>query len=276
MAVEVLPKIWNNIPKLIRSGVSGSYLHRFLQRKVAYREPLAELQITPTDEFAFKIVVPERLSPYWLDYDPTVEYSCHEPITTRTFINEISTGDVVWDLGSQWGYFSVLAAKLNGSPSDIHVFDMEPYHCLQIERTSDVLFNGDGINIIETQISDTPGQGQMTGDQYRSKTGSPDFVKVDIEGAEVAAVSGMRKTIESDAPTLIIEVHPNKIAQFFDEDVEEFLSYLQDEYDVLKICDEFREIDSEWNDFKFDTVPSPDNKGMDGLVDQDSYQLLCQ
>jgi hypothetical protein len=276
MAIEALPKIWDKLPTSIRSGVSGSYLHRFLQRQVAYREPLVELQITPTDKFTFKIVVPERLSPYWLDYDPTVEHSCHEPITTRTFINEISTEDVVWDLGSQWGYFGVLAANLNGSPSDVHIFDMEPYHCLQIERTSDVLFDGDGINIIETQISDTPGQNQMTGDQYRSKTESPDFVKVDIEGAEVAAVSGMRKTIENDAPTLIIEVHPNKIAQFFDEDVEEFLSYLQDEYDVLKICDDFRKIDSEWYDFKFDTVPKPGNKGMDGLVDQDSYQILCQ
>jgi len=98
-------------------------------------------------------------------------------------------------MGSQWGYFTVLAAKLSRSPSDVHVFDMEPYHCLQIERTSDVLFIVDGINVIETQISDTPAQGQMTGDQYRSKTGSPDFVKVDIEGAEVAAVSGMRKQL---------------------------------------------------------------------------------
>lgn len=144
MAIEIPPKVWDKLPEPVQSTVSGSYPHRVVQCRVAYREPLAELTIKPTHEFSFEMVVPERLSPHWIDYDPTVEYSCHEPITTWTFIDEISPGDVVWDMGSQWGYFSVLAAELNESPPDVHVFDMEPYHGLHIKRTSDVLFGEQG------------------------------------------------------------------------------------------------------------------------------------
>ncbi len=37
----------------------------------------------------------------------------------------------------------------------------------------------------------------------------PNFVKIDVEGEEVHAVQGMRRTIEQYAPTLLCEMHGN-------------------------------------------------------------------
>lgn len=276
MAVEALPLIWDRLPEPMQKRISGSDLHKFLQRQVAYREPLAELEIAPTDDYSFTMLVPDRLSPWWLDYDPAVSQSCHEPITTRTFVEEISISDVVWDMGSQWGYFAVLAADLNESPTDVHVFDMEPYHNLQIERTSDALYGDNGLNVVQTFISDSSGPDRASGDHYATKNGPPDFVKIDIEGAEADAIAGMTDIIESNHPTLVIEVHPNKIEQGFNKDVSEMIEYIDDQYNVIEYCENFRDRDSSWKELDPNDPPSPGQKGMDGGVDKDSYQLFCR
>lgn len=276
MAVELLPKAWDKLPGSIQSQIIGSRPHRTLQRQIAYREPLAELEIAPTEDYSFTMLVPERLNPWWLDYDRSEPHSCHEPITTRTLIDEVSPGDTVWDMGSQWGYFAVEAADLNESPSDVHVFDMEPYHCLQIERTSDALYGANGLDIVKTFISDSSGPGETQPDDYAADKGAPDVVKIDIEGAEVDAIAGMNRTIEADHPTLIIEVHPNKIQQNFERETADLLSYLVSEYDDIQYCENFREQDSSWTPFDVSAAPSPGGNGMDGGVDRDAYQLLCR
>ena len=42
---------------------------------------------------------------------------------------------------------------------------------------------------------------------------APDFIKLDIEGAEGLAVSGMARTLASVRPTLLIEVHGRRAAE---------------------------------------------------------------
>jgi hypothetical protein len=52
-------------------------------------------------------------------------------------------------------------------------------------------------------------------DHYWERTGAtPNLIKMDIEGAEAIAVPHMKNLVESEAPEIILEVHPTKIESF--------------------------------------------------------------
>ena len=276
MLTKITTGIWDMTPSSTTSQIEESGPHRRLQKWVAYNEDLTELTIRPTEDYEFTMLVPSRLEPWWREYDRSEPHSCHEPITTRTFIEDVDRGDVVWDIGSQWGYFGVLAADLTGSPGDVHVFDMNPYHCLQMRRTSDKLYGTDGLNVVEARIDDEDGPGAIAPDTYATDEGDPDFVKVDIEGAEVNCVVGMERTIESSHPTLVIEVHPNKIVRDFDRSEAAMLEYLRDEYDTVKFCSNYRDLDSEWEPLESPDEQIDRTRGLDGNYDLDSYQIYCR
>jgi len=57
----------------------------------------------------------------------------------------------------------------------------------------------------------------------------PDFIKMDIEGSELGALKGMKATLESYHPTMIMEFHPPSI--------EEYGASPEEEYHFLKTLD---------------------------------------
>jgi len=54
----------------------------------------------------------------------------------------------------------------------------------------------------------------------------PNFIKMDIEGSEMAALKGMKRTLEQNHPTMIMEFHPPSI--------EEYGASPEEEYHFLK------------------------------------------
>jgi hypothetical protein len=48
----------------------------------------------------------------------------------------------------------------------------------------------------------------VTGDDLLAYWGKPDFIKIDIEGAEVAALNGCSRVLLEARPSLYIEVSP--------------------------------------------------------------------
>jgi len=212
---------------------------------------------------------------------------CHEPAATAEFINHVDEGDVVWDMGSMIGYFTALGAHLNEFPEDVHVFETSTLKCWILEQMSDELFEGK-LNVIEAWISDTDTTG-LKSDMYAEQNGPPDFVKLDIEGAEVPAVKGMEETIESEQPTLLIEVHPNKIVHSYGSTDEKLLKWLSEYYD-LTACVDYENSDFTWTDDWENVTKGAHDIGMNspggmkyreqssplGWVDCDSYQVLCR
>jgi hypothetical protein len=273
--LKMASSIWNRIPEGVQPRLAETPMYRLLRTGLARREELTRLRITPTPEFSFSVVVPARFDPWWLDYDPTVTRSSHEPITTRTFIEQIEPGDVVWDMGSQYGYFSQLAAELTGDPTLVHTFEMSPYKCVRIQRISDHRYGEDGLNVVEARVSDHESATDVTGDAYANQTAPPDFVKIDIEGAEVPGIRGLRETIEEHAPTLIVEMHPNKIHDHFEGTEADVLRTISEQYTDVRRCQAFRSLGAGWESWDGDRTPSGRTRGMDSAVDLDSYQLFC-
>jgi FkbM family methyltransferase len=72
-------------------------------------------------------------------------------------------------------------------------------------------------------------------DFLQSKGVVPDVIKVDVEGAEMDVLKGMRQTLQDHKPTLFLEVHPGYLPDF-NTSIAEILSLLVEfDYRVYEI-----------------------------------------
>lgn len=184
-----------------------------------------------------------RVSPYdYSSYD-IYFFGDYDPDTTTLFTTLIRPGQQVWDLGTDRGWFTLLAGKLVG-PSG-HVFSFEAFPPNYKKLKKNVLLNKMAwVTTINAAVSDKVGEawfsppsdeatsyikflgtssgvGHMTDErhpdsirvktitinQYAKLKGikSLDLMKIDIEGAEYKALIGGKRTILKYKPIIIIE-----------------------------------------------------------------------
>jgi len=151
----------------------------------------------------------------------------------------IRSGDCVWDLGSNLGIFAFCAAWKAGPNGKVFSLEADPFYAEFQHRTVKTLPEGyapvvplcaavaDKMTILDlavpkrghsrsylkTVAGNDPGETEtikqvvsVTCDFLVEHWGRPDFVKVDIEGAELLFLSGARKLLETMRPTFYIEV----------------------------------------------------------------------
>lgn len=163
-------------------------------------------------------------------------YHTHEPEATRLFKSHIKEDMCVVDIGSNIGYYVLLAATIVGPKGK--VLAIEPAvnnHQLlianaRVNKIKNVEFvqcaigDKDGVSkFYITEASNTsslipPINGKIVAlTQVKTRRLDTllkehsftrvDFVRMDIEGAEVAAVDGMRDTLKRHKPTILAELH---------------------------------------------------------------------
>jgi len=157
-----------------------------------------------------------------------------EPEAARIYATFVRPGDVVYDCGANVGIHSLLFAKLVGEQGRVVAFEPLP------AAARDVLLNcalngADNVVVRECALSDRAGrttfkatrhttQGSLTGLNDRAHQHDiqvtvatldaligddlppPDFIKMDIEGSEGAALSAYDKVTQS-YPTFAIDLH---------------------------------------------------------------------
>lgn len=164
-------------------------------------------------------------------------YELHVQYLIRDLLDP---GDVLYDIGANNGYLSLLGAQCTGPTG--RVFSFEPLPA-----------NGDRINalmnenrmtnfeLVRMAVSNSAGEMEFfiggdedpytpslirdrrsrsikvmvtTIDEFVAGNPAPDLIKMDIEGAEVMAVKGADRLLASpSAPKLLIEVHSQEIDQ---------------------------------------------------------------
>ena len=152
---------------------------------------------------------------------PNGEYSC-ELIGYEKYYS-IKEGDVVIDAGAYLGHFTVYAAMKVGKTGKVVAFEADPYiyrlllRNIELNRLTNVLAVNKGVWSRDTDLAfDSRGNAsQIVTEAAHAKTlvkkipvigldsemqrlGLPrvDFVKMDIEGAELEAVQGARRLME--------------------------------------------------------------------------------
>jgi len=142
----------------------------------------------------------------------------------------VRPGSIVYDLGAQAGYHSLHAAMLVGTGGKVYAFEPDQGNLsylrkhIKLNRMSNIIvieaavsdFDGvsmfdQGINRFSGHLSDTGSTPVKTirldHEILQSRLPVPDYLKIDVEGAELKVLSGAREILTEAHPALLIETH---------------------------------------------------------------------
>ncbi len=169
-----------------------------------------------------KWVIGSSINACWLGtYEPTIQ---------NLFAKNITSGSIVFDIGAHVGFYTLLASRLVEAGGKVVAFEPLPdnltylYRHLEINRVPNV-------EVIEAAVSDTSTilrfkQGSHSsmgaiapGGELEVKAVSldellrdgkiapPDFIKMDIEGAEYQALHGAKMLLSTYHPVIFLATH---------------------------------------------------------------------
>lgn len=135
-------------------------------------------------------------------WDLTVVLGRHEPELHAHYARLVKRGMRCFDVGMYRGWDALLVAHLSEGPTVS--FDGNP-QC--IEGASRFLApSGRDIRLLCQYLTDGTGGGPTLDDAVIDNF-VPNFVKIDVEGAELQVLNGAKKMLSQHRPCLIIEVH---------------------------------------------------------------------
>ncbi|MGD0828419.1 MAG: FkbM family methyltransferase [Desulfobaccales bacterium] len=171
----------------------------------------------------------------------------HERYEAALVARVLDPGEVFWDVGANIGYFSLLAAAAVGARGEVAAF--EPGAAALARLQENVSLNADqidqkdqNIRIFNLAAADADGEAVLyrregiadssaslyTGaagaaggetcatvalDRFLKKKGlrPPDFIKLDVEGAELAALQGAAAILADFQPLLLVEMEEKNL-----------------------------------------------------------------
>jgi FkbM family methyltransferase len=158
----------------------------------------------------------------------------YEPEQTQAFQKAIQPGNVIYDIGAHYGYYSVLASVLTGPSGQVFAFEPVPANIARLQ-THLRLNHCSNVSVEKCAISDQPGTagfdnrgGSGTGhlaedgalevrtnslDALGVRLPAPQVIKIDVEGSELLALKGGEHTIRSSLPTIFLSTHGEFIKQ---------------------------------------------------------------
>jgi FkbM family methyltransferase len=178
-----------------------------------------------------------------------------EIATPQVLAEFLRPGMVFYDLGANIGFFSLMAARLVGTGGRVISFEPDAQVAARLRRNIEL--NGfSNITVVEAGVwsaseevcfvpSDptspeggtgrfVAGQDQTLGtrtrcialDDFVQSSPPPDAIKFDVEGAEIEALRGAKRLLQTQRPWIVCEIHSEQS----DRMAREFLGCLR--YDV--------------------------------------------
>ncbi len=166
----------------------------------------------------------------------------HDPTETDLIMNEVNEGDIVLDIGANIGYFTLIFAKLVGEKGKVYAFEPDPENFSLLKKN--VEENGHkNVVLLQKAVSSENGtiklylseenkgnhrifdsqRGRKSidvetvklDDFFKNYSGDINFVKIDVEGAEIGAIQGMSGLLQKyNNIKMITEFHPHGIEEY--------------------------------------------------------------
>ena len=204
---------------------------------------------------------------------PELALGTYEVPIQNIFTQHLKAGDVFYDIGANVGFFTIIAAKLVGNTGKVYAFEPGQGNASSIRHNAQ-LNNFTHVEVIEKAVSHSSGEGQLLLAQYsgghalatadappdlagevtvdlvsiddliaQKQIQPPNFVKVDVEGAELDVLKGMTETIKTYKPTIIYEVDDGDRTAY-ERKYQELESFLQSfNYQVTQTENSYDTID---------------------------------
>lgn len=191
------------------------------------------------------------------NFPPCIISGVWEKLTTEMFKKVVKEEDVVLDLGAHCGYYTLLAARLVGRKGKVYAFEPEPINYGLLIKNIEL--NGyDNIVPVQKAVSNITGTVRLflddkntgghtvcqpdekvefievesvTLDEFFKDRKHPiNVIKMDIEGAEMAAFLGMERILgENQNLKMFVEFYPPYIRRS-GESPEDFVRVLLKDY----------------------------------------------
>lgn len=224
---------WKNMiqnHRITLEFLTDSFLYSTeLQKIQAQRDELVLITLPE-----FKIYV--RLNDYFIGAYIARE-KIYEPHVTRELRRLLQPGMTFLDIGANIGYFTLLAAEQVGEEGTVLAFEPVERNCDALLRSIeandrhniilypyavgeqkqrvalDVGGKNSNSRVLRNMPDDTrPLMAEVVAlDEFLSDLPRLDVVKMDIEGAEPQAISGMRRLIQQHRPVILTEFSPDLI-----------------------------------------------------------------
>ncbi len=212
---------------------------RLAQLFLRYAPPLAALRrlpmlgpwvswaggkLVPRNSLAWVQVRRGAAQGLWLHLNPRTGRAYFEgqgePEVQAALREHLRPGMTFYDIGANIGFFSLPAARLVGKEGQVVAFEADPEIAARLREHAErngfpwikveekavwsaartVQFErGNTGNAIEVEA--------VSMDEYTRATAAPDFVKCDVEGAEVEVIRGARQLMREKRPGILCEMH---------------------------------------------------------------------
>jgi FkbM family methyltransferase len=176
----------------------------------------------------------------WLHLNPrtgrTYFEGDSEPEVQTALQQNLRPGMVFYDIGANVGFFSLLAARIVGKDGRVVAFEADPeiaarlrehvtrndFRAISVEekavwsepstvffaRTDPARSPDRGLgHIVATGAVDTIQINAVSLDKYVQTVPAPDFLKCDVEGAEVEVFRGAQRLLTEKRPGILCEMH---------------------------------------------------------------------
>ncbi len=148
----------------------------------------------------------------------------------QRFAAELKKGQVVYDVGANVGFYSLLAACCVGSSGRVFAFEPVPENLVYLRRhvalnaLAQVMVHPFAVSDAAVSLRFTRGENRSTGhltidgdlevrgitlDDFVFSGGNPPphIIKIDVEGAELAVLRGAQRVLETHRPLLFLATH---------------------------------------------------------------------
>jgi FkbM family methyltransferase len=153
------------------------------------------------------------------------------------FEKSFTSEDVLWDIGSHYGHYSILCASVAAGPDQVYSFEPDSFAASIQHKNIGLNEFESKIRLYDKAVSDVNGdanfhskQGNansnivkrsdklksdnvvvvesVTLDSLADELPFPTFIKIDVEGAEIDVLSRADKLLKNPAVRFICELHP--------------------------------------------------------------------
>jgi len=236
-----------------------------LIRKTALMIGDKEYKVVVSGDGKAQVILKNGIKFWWIPRDP---YSLlgmplrgsFEPECTFLVSRLISAGNIVFDVGANFGWYSCHFAQLVGETGKVHIF--EPTKCIE-ELEKNLILNGFKARCILNKVALGAKKGietlfipQKLGTAFASlckhsysdgskshkinvpieklddyvianKIEKIDFIKMDVEGAEYLVLKGAENVLKNYSPVIMLELQEVH-TKYFGYSPEEVINYLGD------------------------------------------------
>jgi FkbM family methyltransferase len=176
------------------------------------------------------------LSGMVLDLDPRdhkeMAVGHYEPVVEACIERYLRPGDLAFDVGAHLGYMTICMARLVNATGKVVAFEPDPDVIRILNSnlarnnhtiTAAVTTQPTAIGATTGQATFTPGSDNSTGrlteggsdllvsaitlDEATTRFGTPQLIKMDIEGGELDALKGASELLKIGQTTFVIELH---------------------------------------------------------------------